>query len=498
MGQHRYRHLDFRGNVKFVSDQGGEIRSHYQYDAYGLRQLRGSDDDPVRFAGRSQIGELMALGARIYDPAVGRFLSPDPVLQHVNQYAYTLGNPVWFADPSGRDFESVLEGILATGGLAAATAGLFFVASPGMRRAGGGLHDAGRTQLRHLGGSPGQRGGGGPHRSRLRGSRPDGSGRRTAGIRGQPELLAGTPGFGAGPREAALDPDRGAASARSSADPLLVRAQAEAIPMSGGRRRFRARGRGRAGLDGDPASSALYNPIATCAVAAVLSLAFRSSGGVVRSGRTAAATRCTWSAVSTPRRSGRERSSESSPPLSSTCTSTTSSFNLAGLLALRRGAGGAGRAREIPAGGRSLDALRVDGRPRPPAGGGRGGGGFGRALRNGRGDGRLWCCASGRLRRPCCAGRAGFSPSLLAADAALALLAPERVGWTVHLGGLVGGMAAMALLSRGGGPIPLGRSSRSDAAGRSRPGGALPLGGRRRPATRRLRPHLRGDRAATT
>jgi RHS repeat-associated protein len=129
-GQHRYRHLDFRGNVKFVSDQDGEVRSHYQYDAYGLRQVRGSDDDSVRFAGGSQIGELMALGERIYDPAVGRFLSPDPVLQYVNQYAYTLGNPVWFTDASGRDFESALEGIIATGGLMLATAGLFFVASP--------------------------------------------------------------------------------------------------------------------------------------------------------------------------------------------------------------------------------------------------------------------------------------------------------------------------------------------------------------------------------
>jgi membrane associated rhomboid family serine protease len=51
-------------------------------------------------------------------------------------------------------------------------------------------------------------------------------------------------------------------------------------------------------------------------------------------------------------------------------------------------------------------------------------------------------------------------PIALAADAALALLAPERVGWSVHIGGFVGGMAAMALFSRGGGPIPLGRSSR--------------------------------------
>ncbi len=128
-GQHRYRHLDFRGNVKFVSDQQGEIQSHYHYDAYGLRRVFGSDQDPVRFVGRSQIGELMLLGARIYDPAVGRFLSPDPVLQNINQYAYALGNPVWFSDPSGRDAEGVVEAILVNSAMVLATASLFIVAS---------------------------------------------------------------------------------------------------------------------------------------------------------------------------------------------------------------------------------------------------------------------------------------------------------------------------------------------------------------------------------
>lgn len=128
-GQRRYRHLDFRGNVKFVTDQDGAIHSHYQYDAYGLRQVIGTDDDFVRFAGRTQIGELVAMEARIYDPAVGRFLSPDPVLQHVNQYAYALGNPVWFADPSGQDTEAVVGLAIATVALAVAALSLFVVAS---------------------------------------------------------------------------------------------------------------------------------------------------------------------------------------------------------------------------------------------------------------------------------------------------------------------------------------------------------------------------------
>jgi membrane associated rhomboid family serine protease len=52
-------------------------------------------------------------------------------------------------------------------------------------------------------------------------------------------------------------------------------------------------------------------------------------------------------------------------------------------------------------------------------------------------------------------------PIAIALDAVLALLVPERVGWIVHIGGFAGGMGAMALVSRGAGPIPLSQSSRS-------------------------------------
>ncbi len=100
-GVHRYRHLDFRGNVKWVSDDAGQVVAHYRYAPFGLDAVFGADDDPVRFVARPEIGELMLLGARVYDPAVGRFLSPDPVFQIVNQFAYTLGNPIWFSDPDG-------------------------------------------------------------------------------------------------------------------------------------------------------------------------------------------------------------------------------------------------------------------------------------------------------------------------------------------------------------------------------------------------------------
>jgi len=101
--ERRYRHLDVRANVSFVSDESGAVVSHYRYAPYGVDAVFGIDEGGVSFVGRPEIGDLMLLGARVYDPAVARFLSPDPVFQVVNQYAYTLGNPVWFTDPDGTD-----------------------------------------------------------------------------------------------------------------------------------------------------------------------------------------------------------------------------------------------------------------------------------------------------------------------------------------------------------------------------------------------------------
>ncbi|MEU9335001.1 ricin-type beta-trefoil lectin domain protein [Streptomyces sp. NPDC048290] len=49
---------------------------------------------------------LVHLGARLYDPTTGRFLSPDPVLDladpvQMNGYVYCENNPVTFSDPTG-------------------------------------------------------------------------------------------------------------------------------------------------------------------------------------------------------------------------------------------------------------------------------------------------------------------------------------------------------------------------------------------------------------
>ena len=50
------------------------------------------------------------MNGRVYDPLVGRFLSPDPFVQDIsnsqnfNRYCYCLNNPVKYTDPTGEFF----------------------------------------------------------------------------------------------------------------------------------------------------------------------------------------------------------------------------------------------------------------------------------------------------------------------------------------------------------------------------------------------------------
>ncbi len=110
-GDHRFRYFDPRGNVAFVTDPAGGVRTVYGYGAFGVAEVHGADDDPVRFARGRQVGDLVLLGQRLLDPAVGRFLSPDPIYQLQSQYTYAWGDPLFFWDPSG--FEGTLHGLAA-------------------------------------------------------------------------------------------------------------------------------------------------------------------------------------------------------------------------------------------------------------------------------------------------------------------------------------------------------------------------------------------------
>ena len=63
-----------------------------------------------------QVG-LIHMGGRVYDPELGRFLSPDPFVQFpfstqgFNRYAYVSNNPLSYTDPSGYFVKGLMKAI---------------------------------------------------------------------------------------------------------------------------------------------------------------------------------------------------------------------------------------------------------------------------------------------------------------------------------------------------------------------------------------------------
>jgi RHS repeat-associated protein len=77
------------------------IVNRYQYNAWGeILSQTESVAQPFKFAGaeHDSFNGLYKMGARYYDPAVGRFTQPDPL---GGGYQYVLNNPVNLVDPSG-------------------------------------------------------------------------------------------------------------------------------------------------------------------------------------------------------------------------------------------------------------------------------------------------------------------------------------------------------------------------------------------------------------
>ena len=97
--------LDGQGNVVALTDQGGNVVDSYSYDQWG-RPISISETVPqqLRYAGYWYDNELgwYWLAVRSYDPALERFLQPDPSeIEGLFSYVYAGDNPADQADPSG-------------------------------------------------------------------------------------------------------------------------------------------------------------------------------------------------------------------------------------------------------------------------------------------------------------------------------------------------------------------------------------------------------------
>ncbi|WP_197288473.1 RHS repeat-associated core domain-containing protein [Nocardia sp. NRRL S-836] len=117
-GRLSYEISDHQGTPT-VSVKASDLTYQRQYfDPFG--KARGPNggswpDDKGFVGGTRDTTGLTHLGAREYDPATGRFLSDDPIMntanpQQVNGYSYSNNNPVNFSDPSGMYLEGGSDG----------------------------------------------------------------------------------------------------------------------------------------------------------------------------------------------------------------------------------------------------------------------------------------------------------------------------------------------------------------------------------------------------
>ncbi|MEE1928730.1 RHS repeat-associated core domain-containing protein [Streptomyces sp. TRM 70351] len=102
-GSSQYYLTDAQGSVIGLVDASGNRTATYTYSPYGeARTADGPAGQPYRYTGTYlDPSGLYKMGARYYDPALGRFTQPDPSGQETNAYLYAGGDPVNRSDPSG-------------------------------------------------------------------------------------------------------------------------------------------------------------------------------------------------------------------------------------------------------------------------------------------------------------------------------------------------------------------------------------------------------------
>ncbi len=117
-GQLYFIAKDHLGSILGLYNTSETLVEEYSYDAWGRRR------DPVTLAPLTQTPkflltrgytghehldefELINMNGRLYDPLLGRMLSPDnyvqdaSMTQNFNRYSYCTNNPLVYSDPSG-------------------------------------------------------------------------------------------------------------------------------------------------------------------------------------------------------------------------------------------------------------------------------------------------------------------------------------------------------------------------------------------------------------
>jgi RHS repeat-associated protein len=126
VGTLEYLHRDHLGSIDKVTDEAGVVILNTAFDPFGKRRNAGWQSEIQAqelkellenqglttkrgFTGHEHLDRtgLIHMNGRIYDPQLGRFLSPDPFVQAPansqswNRYSYVMNAPLERTDPSG-------------------------------------------------------------------------------------------------------------------------------------------------------------------------------------------------------------------------------------------------------------------------------------------------------------------------------------------------------------------------------------------------------------
>ncbi|MCD4792171.1 MAG: RHS repeat-associated core domain-containing protein [Bacteroidales bacterium] len=114
-----FNYTDHLGSITHITDDEGTLLAEQSFDAWG--RIRNADDwsyeDAVLsgiinrrgYTGHEMLPQfgIINMNGRLYDPALGRMLSPDNYIQmpdftqNFNRYSYVLNNPLKYVDPNG-------------------------------------------------------------------------------------------------------------------------------------------------------------------------------------------------------------------------------------------------------------------------------------------------------------------------------------------------------------------------------------------------------------
>jgi RHS repeat-associated protein len=114
--EYLYFHNDYQNSVKEITNSSSNVTTISEYSPFGIMRQTYKPVD-IGYTGHKHIEisdeeSFIDMNARLQDPNIGRFISPDSIVsdpldsQSYNRFSYVLNNPLKYTDPSGHSPET--------------------------------------------------------------------------------------------------------------------------------------------------------------------------------------------------------------------------------------------------------------------------------------------------------------------------------------------------------------------------------------------------------